>query len=151
MKQALTLDQQRAEYAWCAAKRAEEKRLIEEYAILAKSTASLVMGSGLMQTLAFLKAKSKGCESAHHILLDDLCKWLGCVFGNAPGVDSKHFRGEREAQFEPVMRALYQLPTGAYMRANREIMELFRWLRQFADACKSMKSSEMKSSERSSP
>lgn len=141
MKQALTLDQQRAEYAWCAAKRADGSKQIDEYARLAKSTASLVMSSGLMQTLAFLQAKSNGDKSAHGILLDDLCKWLGRVLGNTSVAGGKPFPGEQQAEFKTVIEGLYQSPTGVYMRANREVMELFRWLRQFADACKSMQPS----------
>ncbi len=139
MKHSLTLDQQRAEYAWRAAKRADEKGRIEEYTNLVKSAASLVMGSGLMQTLAFLQAKNKNGD-AHSLLLNDLCCWLGSVFGNTRIANGKRFPDKQQIKFETAMNALHQSPTDVYMRASRETMELFRWLRQLSDACKSMKS-----------
>ncbi len=132
----LTLDQQRAKYAWRRVEWAASKNRIKEYTNLAKSTASLVMNSGLMQTLAFLRSKN---QPEHKLLLNDLCEWLECALG---GIDLKNGKSfpKKDAQFKEVMEALYNSSPDLYMRANSEIMALFRWLRQLADARKSIDS-----------
>ena len=130
-----TLDQQRAKYAWEKVEEAARQGCIKEYTNLAKSTASLVMNSGLMQTLAFLQSKS---QPEHKLLRKDLRRWLGRTFGGTRLENSESFPKEEGCQFEKVMDALYQSPPNIYMRANSEIMALFRWLRQLADARKSI-------------
>lgn len=139
MKQPLTLDQQRAEYAWQAAQRAAQEGLIDKYTNLAKSVASLIMNSGLMQTLAFLQSKK---DEQHDILLHDLCQWLGRTLGDAGLANGSRFPTAQQASFDKVMNALYQAPSDLYMRANSETMALLRWLRQLADARKSQAASE---------
>ncbi|SEA85178.1 CRISPR type III-B/RAMP module-associated protein Cmr5 [Thiothrix caldifontis] len=71
----LTLDQERAKFAW--SKAGECQNFIGEYTNVAKSTASLIMNSGLMQTFAFLRAKE---SDEHRALLAHLLKWLGIRF-----------------------------------------------------------------------
>ena len=138
MKRSLTLDQQRAEFAWRSAERAAQQGLIENYAILTKSTANLMMTSGLMQTLAFLQAKTKkNGRDQYGLLLCDLCRWLGRILGDNELIDGSRFPTEEQATFQKVMNALYHSPSDIYMRANSELMAFFRWLRQLADARKS--------------
>ena len=117
-----TCDQLRAEYAWEKIEELVKLKVdIKAYTSLTKSTASLIMNSGLMQTLAFLKSK-QGEE--HKVLLEHLLGWRP---------DSKG-----TARYEVTMTELYQSDSAEYMRRSREIMALLRWIRQFADAKKSM-------------
>ena len=128
MSQKLTLDQQRAEFAWKKTKEAADGHFIDEYTNVAKSTASLIMNSGLMQTLAFLRSKN---SSEHKALLSNLLKWLDIRFLT---------RNETSAppSFEAVMTRLHQSDSSNYMHATSETMALMRWIRQFADARKAM-------------
>jgi len=125
-KPKLTLDQQRAQFAWN--KCGEVTRFIKEYTNAAKSTASLIMNSGLMQTLAFLKSKN---TDEHKALLAHLLKWL----------DIRFLTKKEESdppKFEVVMKGLHQADSSTYMQLTSETMALLRWTRQFADARKAM-------------
>ncbi|MCX7672541.1 MAG: type III-B CRISPR module-associated protein Cmr5 [Thiobacillaceae bacterium] len=130
-----TLDQQRAAYAWEQVSQVAQNNLAD-YTSLAKGVPVLVMGSGLMQTLAFLQAKGKD----HHIaLLDDVCHWLGRTLGGTPVTNNERFPSERVADFATIMAALHAAPSALYLRATEECLALLRWIRQFADARKSRK------------
>lgn len=130
-----TLDQQRAEYAWAQVSQAAEQRILGDYTSLAKGLPALIMRSGLMQTLAFLQAKG----SPHHLaLLNQLCRWLGKSLGNTPLAEQGTFPAADAARFDSVMTALHAAPTPLYLRATEETLALLRWIRQFADARKSM-------------
>jgi CRISPR-associated protein Cmr5 len=59
-----SLDQERAAYAWKCVQSVKDKQ--KDYKNLAKSLPALVMSNGLIQTLAFLKAKEK---QEHHLTL----------------------------------------------------------------------------------
>lgn len=138
MSNKLTLDQQRAKYAWEKAEEAAQHRIIEEYTNLAKSVASLIMNSGLMQTLAFLQAKK---DDQHEVLKAHLCKWLGRTLGGTKVTETDTFPHEQAADFQHVMTALYNSKSDLYMRATSETMALLRWVRQLADARKSIEKS----------
>lgn len=132
---AQTLDQQRAEYAWAQVNQVAQQAILRDYTSLVKGAPVHVMGSGLMQTLAFLRAKGK----PHHLaLLGHLCHWLGRTLGGTPVIGQERFPPEAEADFATVMAALYAAPSALYLRATDETLALLRWLRQFADARKSM-------------
>ncbi|MBN2700044.1 MAG: type III-B CRISPR module-associated protein Cmr5 [Methylothermaceae bacterium] len=122
----MILDQQRAAYAW---KKTEDAQgFIGDYNNVAKSTASLIMSSGLMQTLAFLKSKD---SDEHKALLSHLLKWL----------DIRYLTQKEDGPppaFEVVMTGLYRVPSSKYMQLTNETMALLRWIRQFADARKAM-------------
>ena len=124
----LTLDQKRANFAWTKTKDAVDGQFIGAYTNAAKSTASLIMSSGLMQTLAFLKSKG---SNEHKALLSNLLKWLDIRFLT---------KNEDSAppSFEAVMTGLYQSDSSTYMQLTSETMALLRWIRQFADARKAM-------------
>ena len=133
----LTLDQQRAKYAWEKSEEAA-KVDIDKYTNLAKSVPSLIMNSGLMQTLAFLQSKIDKKYPQYEILLIQMCKWLGRTLGGTQITNTGRFPPQEAADFPNVMTALYNSPSGFYMRATDEAMALLRWISQFADARKSM-------------
>ncbi len=123
----MTLDQKRAEYAWAKVDEAARTD-IEKYTNLAKATPSLIMNSGLMQTLAFLKGKN---DRIHDVLLANITKWLAIRFmGLSTDGQPPHF--------EMLMQELFRANSAAYMQATTETMALLRWIRQFADARKAM-------------
>ncbi len=129
-----TLDQQRAQYAWEQINQVAQQDL-KDYTSLAKGAPALIMNSGLMQTLAFLRAKG---NPQHLALLGHLCRWLGRTLGGTPVTDQDRFPPEAAADFFTVMAALHAAPSPLYLRATEEALALLRWIRQFADARKSM-------------
>jgi CRISPR-associated protein Cmr5 len=133
MNTLVTHDQKRAKFAW---EKVEEAATvdIEKYRNLAKAVASLIMNSGLMQTLAFLQAKD---EHHHRILKIHICKWLGRTLEGVPA-GSNRFPSEANAGYDPIMKAFYEGSSDLYLRATSETMSLLRWIRQFADARYSM-------------
>lgn len=133
----LTLDQKRAQFAWEKASALKDKPFFSDYVNLAKATPSLIMTSGLMQTLAFLRAKGKDQHNQHKELLNQLCQWLERTLGGAKLANGENFPGEGIDTFETIMPALHQSPSDLYMRVTEESMALLRWLRQFGDALKS--------------
>jgi CRISPR-associated protein Cmr5 len=130
---AQTLDQKRAEYAWEQVSQAVQ--IIADYTREAKGAPVLIMGSGLMQTLAFFQAKGK---PQHLVLLGHLCRWLGRTLGGTLVTDQDRFPPEAAADFSAVMAALNAAPSSLYLRATDEVLALLRWIRQFADARKAM-------------
>lgn len=130
-----TLDQKRAEYAWEQVGQAAQQHILEDYTREAKGAPVLIMGSGLMQSLAFLQAKGK---PQHLALLGHLCRWLGRTLGGTPIPQRQPFPREDEANFSTVMSALHAAPSSLYLRATDESLALLRWIRQFADARKAM-------------
>jgi len=130
-----TLDQKRAEYAWDQVSQAAQNRIIADYTREAKGAPVLIMGSGLMQTLAYLRAKDK---PQHLALLGHLCRWLGRTLGGTPVTERDRFPPEQAADFSSVMAALHAAPSSLYLRATDESLALLRWIRQFADARKAM-------------
>jgi len=140
MNNKLTLDQQRARYAWRNAEEAAGVDTISDYSNLVKTVATLIMGSGLMQTFAFLKSKTKTGEETeqHALLIKHLCKWLGQTLGGREVSSGKLFPGEAQADFESVMNALYEGDSALYRRASSETMALLRWSRQLSSAQKAV-------------
>jgi len=130
-----TLDQKRAEYAWEQVSQAAQQYFFADYTREAKGAPAFIMGSGLMQTLAYLRAKDK---PQHQALLGHLCRWLGKTLGGTPVTEQVRFPLEAAADFTTVMTALYTAPSSLYLRATDESLALLRWIRQFADARKAM-------------
>jgi CRISPR-associated protein Cmr5 len=116
----LTLDQQRAADAWQCA----QKHQTEDYANLAKGLPALIMNSGLLQVLAFLKEKGSGAVSQRHCALlgDDLRAWLHRRFPEVP------------VQFEGFMEALMKADSRKFQEITAESLAWLRWLRQLAAA-----------------
>lgn len=134
---AQTLDQKRAEYAWEQVSQAAQNHIIADYTREAKGAPVLIMGSGLMQTLAFFQAKGK---PQHLALLGHLCRWLGKTLGGTAIPGQAPFPDQNAANLTTVMAALHAAPSSLYLRATDESLALLRWIRQFADARKAMES-----------
>jgi len=110
----LNLEQERAAYAWNCVQNCKS-----DYVNLAKSAPALIMGNGLMQTLAFLQSKGKD----HHMNLNKhIFDWL------------KERFPECKNDYNGVMRFLHGSDSLVYRRATEETLELLRWIRQFAAA-----------------
>lgn len=125
----VNLDQVRAAYAW---ERVSQAPGGGEYENLAKSAPALIMNSGLMQILAFLKDKAGEKKDHHSALLNDLCLWLA----QGKEHDNRTYGGILgcEAKYDSVMRALYDTRPDIYRQATVEAFAVLRWIRQFAAA-----------------
>jgi CRISPR-associated protein Cmr5 len=118
-----TLDQKRAAFAWQVAG-AGMKQHPEEYKRIAKGAPALIMGSGLMPTLAFYQGK----KNAHEALLNHICEWLRERFEQR-----QEFRPVPQS-FSEVMTRLQGQSSAFYLEATDESMEILKWIRQFVDA-----------------
>lgn len=118
----MTLEQQRSQAAWAMSQ--EGIALAGgDYTNLAKAAPALIMGNGLMQTLAFYADKDK----AHHkALAGHLRRW---IMRRAGGAD-------QDPGFQPLMTVLLQADSASYRQATEEALLLLRWIRQFAAALK---------------
>ncbi len=111
------LEQQRAAYAWeCV------QKCSSEYVNLAKSAPALIMGNGLMQTLAFFNSKNK---HHHEALNRHIFTWL-----------ARRFPDAKPGDFTSAMKFLHGTTSLSYRQATEETMELLRWIRQLAAAVK---------------
>ena len=119
-----TVDQERAAFAWRMVSQAAMANDFAEYVNAAKGMPALVMGSGLMSSLAFFKSK----RGAGEIVAQHVTDWLARKLGwNETGLD---FSG-----------AMHRLTSGTsleYMHATEEALEILRWIRHFAAARKGM-------------
>jgi len=113
-----SLDQVRAAYAWQKVGATPSK----DYVNLAKGAPALVMSNGLMQTLAFYRSKGR---QHHNDLLNHVIGWLGKLFPKEI---------EPTASFETSMDFLQKGDSATYMHATEEVLEVLRWIRQFAAA-----------------
>lgn len=124
------LEQSRAARAWeCAVSGVGAGA--KEYVGIAKSAPALIVSNGLMQTLAFYRAKSK--RKAYELVLDQTCQWLAERLAGEPLADGGRFP-DSGRDFSTIMNALFQCDSDLYRRATRESLELFKWIRHFADA-----------------
>jgi len=115
-----TLDQERAQYAW---ERANRNTVVEGYREMVKGAPALVMGNGLMATLAYYRSRTGSNERAAQLVLGDLLGWLAK-------------RQIVPADFSTAMNAFFEAGAQDVMRATHEALAMLRWLRQFADAVK---------------
>lgn len=111
----LTLEQQRARYAW-----ERVQGCSREYTNLAKAAPALIVNNGLMQALAFWQGKGK---DHHKALVKHLLGWL------------KERGLIEQSAYAEAMPSLYGMRSGDFRRATDEALALLRWLRQFAAAC----------------
>ena len=126
-----TMEQQRASFAWAASERGIGAAA-DKYTKLAKGAPALIMGSGLMQTLAFLRDKG---EAQHQQLLQNLLDWLVQRFDGEETLHAQHpFPRSKQAHFEPLMQALFNARPQQYQRATEEALMILRWIRQLAAA-----------------
>ena len=109
-----TLEQERAEYAWKHVQGCDDK-----YTNLAKGAPALIMGNGLMQSLAFYASKG---QNHHKRLNEHILGWL-----KKRGLISSD-------KFPIAMDKLYRSEPADYRRATQETLEFLKWVRQFAPA-----------------
>ena len=117
-----TLEQRRAENAWNKCEKLQSKRdksEFSEYTNFAKGLPSLIMNSGLMQTMAFLEQKT----DMHKQVGKDLREWLNERFGDEVPTD---FRG--------FMNSMWTIESQTYQAITSETMAWLKWLRQLAAA-----------------
>ncbi len=115
-----TLEQRRSAYAWQQVNGAPTE---SDFVNLLKGLPAMMMGNGLLQTLAYLVDKGK----AHHKAAAKLVVgWLG----KRDIIDAQADRDVRWGELE----ALTKLPSDEYMRATEEALAILRWARQFAAA-----------------
>jgi CRISPR-associated protein Cmr5 len=118
----ITLDQQRAGFAWDKARAAKKQLPIKDfdkYRNLAKGAPALVMGSGVMAALAFWQSRK---EAPAMQLVSDLLGWLA---------DRKLIPS---SEFDSSMTALTGKSSAEYLAITDETLAVLRWLRQCADA-----------------
>jgi len=115
-----TLEQRRARDAW-----ERSNHCSGEYKNLAKGLSALIMGSGLMQVMAFLHEKGSR-QSQHHCedVAGHLRAWLHKRFPKRITDDD----------FKPFMEALMGMEPRAYQEVTTEALAWLRWLRQMAAA-----------------
>lgn len=114
-----TLDQQRAQYAWERAKR--NTAAVGGYREMVKGAPALIMGNGLMATLAYYQSRTGLNKEPAQALLLDLLDWLAR-------------RHNRPSDFALAMNEFFKDDAQRLMRATDETLAMLRWLRQFADA-----------------
>ncbi len=126
-----TLEQQRASFAWAVSAQGIQMAS-DKYTKLAKGTPALIMNSGLMQTLAFLKEKK---ETQHQQLLQHLLQWLCIRFDGEATLHPQHpFPRVQKPDFEALMQALFHAKPQQFQRATSEALMVLRWIRQLASA-----------------
>ncbi len=116
----VTLEQQRAQFAWDCAKEGTAVAG-DEYRNLAKAAPALIMNNGLMQTLAFYQDKGK---PQHIALAGHLRRWIMKREGG----------NGQDPGFLLMMDALLRAQPDQYRRATDEALLILRWIRQFAAA-----------------
>lgn len=126
-----SLDQEAATFAWSQID--GRGRPTDEYVNAAKAAPALIMSNGLMQTLAFYKAKDKPHTKA---LMGDVLAWLGQRMAlERPAAAEGPALGGNPG-FSEAMRFLQKANSDQYMRATEEAQVILKWIRQFADALK---------------
>ena len=116
-----TLEQERAAFAWRRVSEQINKDIFQDYRNLAKSAPALVAANGLLSALLFFASKG----GAHERLLEDLAKWL--AERRVPG-------GSRDPDAKTLLSALVKASPSEYREASEEVLQVLRWIRQFAAA-----------------
>ena len=114
---AQTLEQRRSGHAWRKSGEGVEK-YGKDYVNLAKGLPALIMGSGLMQVMAFLHQKGGG---HHQTAGEHLRDWLG-----------ERFDVPRD--FEKFMERMLDAEPREYQAVTTEAFAWLKWVRQMAAA-----------------
>jgi CRISPR-associated protein Cmr5 len=114
-----TLEQQRAQHAWTCAQHGVAQHG-EKYVNDAKGLPALIMNSGLMQVMAFLREKGKKDER-YETLASQLRGWL-------------HERCQTPIGFNEFMEALLAIEPRSFQAVTGEALAWLKWLRQIAPA-----------------
>jgi len=147
----ISLDQQRAAYAWVCSDVAytvmdQGKDDFAKYVSLVKSAPALTMNNGLMQFLAFCRSKlddnKPNKELRYRLLLMFVLFWLADD-GKAPAI-IRNLTGQgipldtQRKLYERMMKFLHGKPASVYREKTMETLELLKWLKQQADARKTL-------------
>jgi CRISPR-associated protein Cmr5 len=114
-----TLEHERARFAWEKVAHSKETRK-KDFVQLAKAAPTLVMGNGLMATLAYYAGKS---DLSKKTFLPIIQEWL-----------ARRFHVEVGKSYEATMKWLVEADAQTYLEATNETLELLRWVKQFASA-----------------
>ncbi len=147
----ISLDQQRAAYAWICSDVAYEVLQATpdgfgKYVSLVKSAPALTMNNGLMQFLAFCRSKlddqKPKKELRYRLLLMFVLFWLADN-GKAPAIirgltGNGIPLGTQRELYERMMKLLHGNPASDYRAKTMETLELLKWLKQQADARKTL-------------
>lgn len=122
-----TEDQKRAAQAWARVSAVAGQSYEKEYRAFAQKLPSYILTNGLGQTLAFLRAKSKGDSQkkgndsrAYEALYRDLSRWV-----------MKQMTGESN---DRLLNWLMEGDSNSYRRASTETLAFLSWLKRFAEA-----------------
>lgn len=144
--QVLSLDQKRAAYAWecVSAARNILGKDYEKFVPLVKSAPALIMNNGLMQFLAFCRSKlddkNPNKEMRYRLLLLAMLTWLADE-ERAPAIVRSASDIPLDSQkklYQRIMGFLSQSASSSYRLKSQEALELAKWLKQHADAMKSL-------------
>ncbi len=117
----MTLEQRRARTAW--EKVQANQALGDRFVNTAKAAPALIMGNGLMATLAFWQSRGKGeGNDPSNAVLGAVLAWLHERFPEIP------------TDFPGGMTQLQRLNSEKYMLVTGETLDFLKWLRQFAAA-----------------
>lgn len=111
----LMLEQQRAKFAWEKVKASPGKDFIS----IAKGAPALIMGNGLLASLAFWNSRD---TAQGHQLVTALLGWL------------KERGLITSVEFNAAMNEMLEFDSNKYMRATNETLDFLKWLRQLAAA-----------------
>ena len=115
-----TLEQRRAQDAWTKSGNGVGTEHGKAYLNLAKNLPALIMGSGLMQVMAFLHQKE---EVPHRAIAADLRGWLHERFGE-----------DVPEEFDGFMNSMLAAEPRRYQAVTVEAFAWLKWLRQMAAA-----------------
>lgn len=118
----VTLDQERAAYAFKRAEIAGRTADARKYKKLAKGTPQMIMNSGLMPVLAFLCEKGDK-EPSRKQLYDDISMWL-----------ASRGKVDRPVPLSDLMNGLFTSDAEKYRHYTSEALAVLRWIRQMASA-----------------
>lgn len=116
---AMTLDQERARFAW---DKAFSHREVDGYREMAKSAPALIMGSGLMPTLAYWHSRTGSNARPAMALCDDVLEWMS---------KRKFTPHDFRLGMESLLNVRDPLLS---MQVMDDVLAMLKWLRQFSDA-----------------
>ena len=127
---AQTLDQKRAQFSWQSVVSVHKASggSFDTYKNMAKGAPALIMGNGLMPTLAYWSSRSSSNKEAGEAILNDVLRWLNERYeGNPDWTPTPR-------NFPQAMECLFKAKSSFYMQATDETLAMLKWLRQFADS-----------------
>ncbi len=115
-----TIEQQRARFALGRVREVASKKYGGKYRQEVQGLPAMILTNGLGQTLAFLRAKSKGgrADDEHAAAYQHLCSWICLQMG---------WTGD-------LLERVTATDVAGYRRAQLEALAVLGWLKRFAEA-----------------